>query len=525
MKHILIYLFVMTTCCSLHAQASQHTPTWTDGISCIIYSHCSGCHNDKGIAPFPLMTYEDAFANRFSIAASVQSGSMPPFPASQKKVKYAHDNTLTDHEIDEIVDWVNNFAPFGDLSQEMDTPVFDSEFEMNNPGQVLKMPTYTVNTDKDLYRVFVLPVNNTETKYIESIEIYPGNRDIVHHALVFKDTSDVALQLDAQDPGPGYTLFGGTGSPHADLFAGYVPGQGMTTYPEGFGAQLDPNSKILIQIHYPGYTYNEVDSTQVRLKFSDQPLRNVFTIPALNHGNSLTNGPLFIPAGEKRTFFSQFRAPLNFTVTSVLPHMHLIGSSIKAFGVTPTGDTIHLVDVPEWDFHWQKFYQFEQPVVIPAGTMIYGEASYDNTSDNPENPSNPPVDVSRGEGTNDEMMLVYFNVTPSLPGDQDIIVDTAAHWAHYMDCDEKLTAVTDARYNNLKLFPNPVRQQLFYDFSQVEGTFSLELLTSEGTVVDRHQAIGLKGRIDVGHLSPGVYFAKVQDKAGQIAYKKLVIVK
>ena len=75
------------------------------------------------------MSYEDAFANRFSMAASVQSGSMPPFPASQEKLQYAHDNTLTDHEIKEVVDWVNNFAPFGSVSEEKDATVFDSENE------------------------------------------------------------------------------------------------------------------------------------------------------------------------------------------------------------------------------------------------------------------------------------------------------------------------------------------------------------------------------------------------------------
>lgn len=524
MRFILIPFLLSLFISGLLGQSSAHSPTWTDGISCIIYSHCSGCHNDKGIAPFPLMSYEDAFANRFSIAASVQSGSMPPFPASQKKVQYAHDNTLTDHEIDEIVDWVNNFAPFGDLSQEMDAPVFDSGFEMDDPDLVLQIPNYTVNTDEDLYRVFVLPVNNTETKYIESIEIYPGNRDIVHHALVFKDTSDVPLQLDAQDPGPGYTLFGGTGSPNSELFAGYVPGQGMTTYPDGFGAVLEPNSKILIQIHYPGYTYNEVDSTQVRLKYADGALRNVFTIPVLNHGNTLTNGPLFIPAGEKRTFYSEFRAPLNFTVTSVLPHMHLIGTSIKAFGVTPTGDTIHLVDIPEWDFHWQKFYQFERPVAIPAGTMIYGEASYDNTTDNPENPSNPPIDVYRGEGTKDEMMLIYFNVTPYFSGDENIIVDTSAHWAHFMDCDTELTALGEENYDGLRLFPNPASRRLNYDFSQV-GSFSFELLSAEGEILIRRQEAGTEGSIDVQHLAPGVYFARMKNTEGHTAYKKIVVVR
>ncbi|MFM7710547.1 MAG: hypothetical protein ACKO5C_06490, partial [Ferruginibacter sp.] len=69
-------------------EVKAHTPTWTDGIACIIYSHCTSCHNPNGIAPFSLTRYEDVFANRFSIAASVQAGSMPPFPPSQEKQQY-----------------------------------------------------------------------------------------------------------------------------------------------------------------------------------------------------------------------------------------------------------------------------------------------------------------------------------------------------------------------------------------------------------------------------------------------------
>jgi hypothetical protein len=68
--------------------AKAHSPTWTDAIACIVYTHCSSCHNQNGIAPFPLMTYNDVFQNRFSIAASVQANSMPPFPANQEKRKY-----------------------------------------------------------------------------------------------------------------------------------------------------------------------------------------------------------------------------------------------------------------------------------------------------------------------------------------------------------------------------------------------------------------------------------------------------
>ena len=57
--------------------------------------------------------------------------------------------------------------------------------------------------------------------------------------------------------------------------------------------------------------------------------------------------------------FGTVTVTTNRTLTGIMPHMHLIGKSIKAYCVTPTNDTIHLIDIPEWDFHWQYFYQFQ----------------------------------------------------------------------------------------------------------------------------------------------------------------------
>ena len=141
LKNLIIALtaFVLTL-----NSAKAHNPTWTDGIACIIYSHCTSCHNQNGIAPFTLMTYNDVFQNRFSIAASIQSKSMPPFPASQDKRKYAHANTLSDHEIDEIVDWVNNFAPLGDANNIPTPPIYASGYQITNPDFVGQIQTYTV---------------------------------------------------------------------------------------------------------------------------------------------------------------------------------------------------------------------------------------------------------------------------------------------------------------------------------------------------------------------------------------------
>ena len=70
-----------------------------------------------------------------------------------------------------------------------------------------------------------------------------------------------------------------------------------------------------------------------------------------------------------------------------------------------------LVDVPDWDFHWQGTYTYKTPVALPFGTRIDLSAHYDNSSENHHNPNDPPKDVRWGEGTADEMCIAFLGVT------------------------------------------------------------------------------------------------------------------
>jgi len=498
--------------------ARAHNPTWTNGIACIIYSHCTNCHNPKGIAPFSLMTYEDVYANRYSVAASVKAKSMPPYPATQEKMKYAHANTLSDHEIDEIADWVNNFAPLGDASKIPAPPNYSSQYQITAPDFTAQIPTYTVTSNNDVYRMFVLPVNNTTTRTIQSIEVFPGNREIVHHALVFYDTSTIPFNLDNSDPLPGYSAFGGTGSSSSKLLTGYTPGQGAFSFAPGFGIKLLPNSYIILQMHYPGGVSGQRDSTQVRIKYGASNLRDVTTIAALNHNTSLTNGPLMIPANTVKTFYSQVNNSINRTLTGIMPHMHLVGTSIKAWCVTPTKDTIHLIDIPKWDFHWQYFYQFQKPLFIPAGSIIYGEATYDNTSSNPNNPNNPPKDVKRGEGTEDEMMLIYMNLSTYAAGDENIVIDTASHFTHDASCFQSMGIHLPAKEESWQYYLDESGNLLHIEAE--EPCTALRIIAPNGREVLRMS--GTDSPVNLSSLAPGVYILRMQTAAGRERYGKFI---
>ena len=95
---------------------------------------------------------------------------------------------------------------------------------------------------------------------------------------------------------------------------------------------------------------------------------------------------------------------------SVLPHMHFIGRKFKAVAETPSGETIPLIKIDDWDFNWQTTYQYKRMLKIPAGSTIRVEAKYDNTSENKANPFSPPRNIGYGWGSTSEMcnMIIYY---------------------------------------------------------------------------------------------------------------------
>jgi hypothetical protein len=76
-----------------------------------------------------------------------------------------------------------------------------------------------------------------------------------------------------------------------------------------------------------------------------------------------------------------------------------------------------ILTVPVWDFSWQRFYQFKEPILIRPDQALLATAYWDNTEFNPRNPD-PNVDVPWGQQTIQEMfntLLLYEVLEPDDP--------------------------------------------------------------------------------------------------------------
>ncbi len=396
---------------------------YTD-IKPIMDHSCVSCHMQGGVAPFALNTFEDVYSIRALIAASVKSGSMPPFLADSDCRDYQFDPSLSDKQISDIEEWATSDAKEGDKNkpgkaigvEAYTPPILDTVLEMAEP--------YTPKLSPDDYRCFVIDWPHETDKFITGFGVTPGSPSIVHHMIAFLATPenvDKALAFDAAEDGPGYTCFGDSGLGDGAWVGSWAPGGVDSAFPEGTGSKIKARSKIILQIHYSTLETDPIaDLSSVKFRTADRVEKEGFFLPFANPA-WLNAGSMKIPAGD-----ADVKHQVGFDILSFIDgatqmnifsgglHMHLLGTSIKSWIERSNGDDECLIDIPKWDFNWQSGVAFEKVAVLERGDKLNLECHWDNSIDNQpviNGKRRTPADVSWGEGTGDEMCLGVFFVT------------------------------------------------------------------------------------------------------------------
>lgn len=386
-------------------------PTYAEHIAPILNARCVECHRPGEVAPFSLVGYENAKKWSGMTAGVTEKGIMPPWKAAEGFGDFKDANRLTQVEIETLRNWHKNGAPRGDKKKEPATPAFSSEWTLGKPDLILS-PTKPFKLDAegaDVYRNFVIKNDAKETRWVKAMDVRPGNKKVVHHVIAFLDRGQSAHELEKRqnDGQEGYiTAGGGTGFIPSGALGGWAPGVRARRTPDGTAFRLDPGTTIVMQVHYHKSGKPEEDRTQLALYFAKEPIEREMDL------HWTFNFALNIPAGAKAHKMTQTHVyRQDETIYSVMPHMHLLGKSMKSWLEFPDGTTKPLVHVDNWDFNWQLVYALKEPIKVPKGTKQHIEAIYDNSSENPNNPNNPPQVVRWGEETTDEMFLLITAFT------------------------------------------------------------------------------------------------------------------
>jgi len=398
-------------------------PTFSKDVAPILYKNCVTCHRPGEIGPMPLLTYEEAKPYRAEIREQVAAGHMPPWHANAPEGTFLNERRLTPAEKDTILRWADNGAPQGNAADMPPRPTFTPGWQLGQPDVVLEMEkAYSVPASGEIpYEYFYIPTNFKEAKLIKSIEIRPGVREAVHHVLLFyrsepdQGPQPAVIRRNAtqmREPVP--AAFGSSpprrpmsAAERQKLIGTYAPGTNPQLMPEGTGLRLEAGGALELQVHYTAFGTAAQDRTRIGITFAKEPVREI-------KPTHFFNTALELPAGAKDVRVDadvSFVAPA--TLWGIFPHTHLRGTKWQYVLELPDGTKKIVLDVPGYDFHWQTYYMFKEPLEIPAGAKLVSSAWYDNSAGNPSNP-NPKVTVKWGDQTWEEMQYTGLLFSPAL---------------------------------------------------------------------------------------------------------------
>jgi len=394
----IVCLTLLGVFASIPVTAGESAPTFTRDVAPIFYENCVSCHRPGEFAPMSLITYDDARPWARAIKQRVEAREMPPWDAEPGHQTYVNDASLSLNEIQTISAWVDGGSPKGDDVHLPRIPEFAAEWTIGEPDLVLSMiEPYAVPADGTVpYLYFTVPTKFKEDKWLQAVELRPGDRRVVHHVIATLQSPD-GEKVPSAKPSLTRSQKRTTGS-----LGGTVPNKLGVVYPDGVARKIEAGTEIVLQMHYTTIGEATTDQTSVGLIFSDSPPTRTVG------GGQVINARFEIPAGAENHEVRAERTIKEDTyLTHMTPHMHSRGKSFAYTAVYPDGTEEMLLNVPNYRFDWQLTYEFEQPKLLPAGTKLVGVAHYDNSVKNRDNPD-ATADVRWGDQTWEEMMIGFY---------------------------------------------------------------------------------------------------------------------
>ena len=380
------------------ASAAKPAVTFTKDVAPILYKNCTECHRPSMFAPMSLMTYDETRPWARSIKQRVVKREMPPWSADPAHGVFKNDPRLSQRDIDTITAWVDAGAPKGNDRDLPPAPQYAEGWTIGTPDAVFTMTAdYHVPADGTIpYQYITVPTNLTEDKYVQAIEIKPGNRAVVHHVIA---SAQPAGGNARDERTPGRTGLGGT-----------TPNKPGVVFEPGVARLLKAGSEIVLQMHYTTNGVATTDRTSIAVIYAKEPPKK------LVGGGNLMNVRFEIPPNTDNYEVSQSRVLADDTwLTTMTPHMHVRGKDMKYIAHYPDGTQEVLLSVPKYDFAWQHTYELAEPKLLPKGTKLEVIAHFDNSTKNLFNPD-PNATVRWGDQTWEEMMIGFYGtVIPNAP--------------------------------------------------------------------------------------------------------------
>ena len=345
---------------------------------------------------------------------------MPPWPPTPGIASFEGERWMPESEIAAVLQWIEDGRPEGTSEDLPAKPAWPSEWSLGEPDLVLEMDeAFSIPAEgPDVFRNFVLAVPIEQTRYVQGFEFRPGNAPVVHHARMLLDPNRVSRRRDEHEAGLGFSegmALGEVIDPDGH-WMGWTPGKQPALLGPELAWRIDPGSDIVLELHMLPTGKPETIRSSLGLYFTTEaPQRTPFIL-------RLGRNDIDIPAGESNYVIEDsYQTPVDIEVLNVYAHAHFLGKSVEGWAVLPGGERRDLLRIEDWSFDWQDEYRYKEPVRLPRGSRMFMRFSYDNSTRNPRNPSQPPKRVTYGWKTFEEMGDLWFQVLPRNRADRQLL--------------------------------------------------------------------------------------------------------
>ena len=444
-------------------------PTFHRDVLPFLNARCQRCHSPNQAGPFDLLTYDDAVDWVELGLEEIDARRMPPAQI-ESDLDYRVPKPPTAAEVAMLRAWVAAGKPEGDPA---DTPPLHPLPDPSAFQEDLGPPDIVIDQTEatqigahgnDVYRNIVFRLDLDRDLRLRAIQFLPGNRKVVHHALIGhlpRETVERAIREHGGRDGFGHPddRAGGfqdshgigfrvppirdDGQPRAAFVSGFVPGVQATVAPDDAAVVIPAGCDITAQLHYVRTGKLETDTSRVGIWLEKRPARKVTNMIYVSGDFAV------VPPGV--TDFrvtGSYTLPRDAEMVGVIPHTHRLARWVEIRAHLPGAERpLLLLRVPQWDYNWQSPYDLATPMRFPAGTRFEAECSYDNSAANPRNPFDPPRNVWHNETIDDEMLLPMFTFVSERPLDPK--GDTFRKFFSTLVRSRFLRRLVDHRYKNV----------------------------------------------------------------------------
>ena len=375
--------------------AAPDAPTFSRDIAPILQRSCQSCHRTGGVAPMPLLTYEQVrpFGPLIKYRTGIRdrAGAMPPWYV-EKDIgiqHYKYDPSLSDEELAAIAAWVDAGSPEGNpadlpASRDFNNDVFwtagepdlivETEeifVEAGAPDWWGEIPSVAIPIDEDRY------VKSVEIKEVNDIDPTDTGRETVGARYIFHHMIWSTRLLDEHED-PTLARFDGDGSTSWPV---HEVGRNPDIFdPEG-GRLLKVGSSVVSNsVHLHSSGRDTTGKLVLGFRFHPVGYEPEYPRAPVSLGNGMD---IDIEAMKDSQELHAYEVLEQHTkLITFEPHLHAPGERMCLEAIW--GYNVETLSCVGYDHNWVRGYTYEdghQPL-LPKGTILHIVGYMNNTPDN-----------------------------------------------------------------------------------------------------------------------------------------------